>query len=132
MNTIKDFATSFPSITLHGVHLLLWKKIHSLTLFKIITIIRPSTLLCVFFVGDQDLQLREGLGKALPTHDQNFVPHRFVGCHFPPKNWVFFLSFMLYPVPLLITDYTLENNIFDSFKTNFNNKFSLWCTFSIS
>ena len=32
----------------------------SYTVFKIITVIRPSTL----FTGDHDLQLREGLGKT--------------------------------------------------------------------
>ena len=29
MNTIKDFATSFPSLTWHAVNLLLWKKVLS-------------------------------------------------------------------------------------------------------
>ena len=29
MNTIRDFATSFPSVTLHAVNLLLWRKILS-------------------------------------------------------------------------------------------------------
>ena len=37
-------------------------------------------------MGDQDLQVREELGKALPTHDQNSGPHISVGCHSPPKN----------------------------------------------
>ena len=58
--TIKGFATSFPSLTLHAVNLLLWRKILSLTLLKIIAVIRPSTLLRVFFMGAQDLQLRQG------------------------------------------------------------------------
>ena len=34
LNTIKDFATSFPSLTLHAVNLLLWKKIYSVLLFS--------------------------------------------------------------------------------------------------
>ena len=37
-------------------------------------------------MGDQDLQLREGLGRTLPTHAQNFEPNSFVGCHSLPKN----------------------------------------------
>ena len=39
-----EFSTSFSSLTLYAVNLLLWKKIISLTLFKTITISRPSTL----------------------------------------------------------------------------------------
>ena len=51
MNAIKGFATSFSSLTLDAINLLLWKKILSLTLFKISTVSRPSTLLRVFDMG---------------------------------------------------------------------------------
>ena len=47
LNAITEFTTSFPSLTLHADYLLLWKKIHSLTVFKIITVSRPRTLLSV-------------------------------------------------------------------------------------
>ena len=77
LNTIKDFASSFPSLTLHAVNLLLWRKIISLTLFKFITIIRPSTLLRVLYMGDEDLQLREGLRRALILPIKNLNPLLF-------------------------------------------------------
>ena len=50
LNAFKEFATSFSSLTLHAINLLLWKKILSHTLFKIITVSRPSTLLRVFLM----------------------------------------------------------------------------------
>ena len=75
MNTIKIFVTSFPSLTLHAVNLLLWKKIPSLTPFKIITVKGPGTLTRVFLVG------RSGC----PTMGGNWVGD------FParPKIWTF-------------------------------------------
>ena len=90
MNTSKDLVISFPSLSLHAVNLLLWKRIISVTLFKIITVIRSSTLLGVLFIGDQDFQPRKGLGRALPTHAQNFEPPLSVGCH-PHKKVEFYL-----------------------------------------
>ena len=75
LNTIKDFATPFLSLTSHTINLLLWKKIVSLTLFKIITVITSSTLIRVFFVGGSGYETEgRGLGTALPTHSQNFEP----------------------------------------------------------
>ena len=75
MNTIKIFVTSFPSLTLHAVNLLLWKKIPSLTPFKIITVKGPGTLTRVFLMG------RSGC----PTMGGNWVGD------FParPKIWTF-------------------------------------------
>ena len=45
MNAIEEFATSFLSLKLHAVNILIWKKIPSLALFKIITASKSSTLL---------------------------------------------------------------------------------------
>ena len=65
----------------------------TVTFPKVITVIRPSTLLKVFFMGNQDLQQKEGLGRAL---------------NLPGKNWVLPLSFMPHPIPPLIADQILE------------------------
>ena len=62
-NPIKEFATSFLSLVLHAVNLLIWKKILSLILFKIMTVYRLNTLLRVLLMGRsgcQDVPLREG------------------------------------------------------------------------
>ena len=61
---------------------------------------------------DQDLQLSEAMGWALPTHAQNFEPHPSVGCHPPPpylqkSGCSLFLSCLTF-VPLLIANYMLE------------------------
>ena len=70
-----------------------------LILFKIIVVIRPSTFLRVFFMGDQNLQLSERLGRALPTHVQNAEPHPSVGCHSPLKELIFLLLLHASPCP---------------------------------
>ena len=44
MNTIKESATYFSSVTLNAVNVLLWKKIFTLSLLKIIAASRWSTL----------------------------------------------------------------------------------------
>ena len=51
LNAIKEFANPFLSLNLHAVNILIWKKVLSLTLFKIITVSRSSTLLRVFLMG---------------------------------------------------------------------------------
>ena len=81
---------------------------NTLILFKIITVIRPSTPLRVFFMGDQDLKLEERLRSSLPNHAQSFEPQLSFGCHFPLKNWVLLYSFMAHPIPSLIADLILE------------------------
>ena len=63
LNAIKEFATSISSLTLHTVNLLLWKKILSLTLFKINTVSRPSALQN-FPYGD--IILSKGNGRGGP------------------------------------------------------------------
>ena len=65
LNIITESATSFSSLILHAVKLLLWKKIVSLTAFDIIALSRPNTLLRVFLMG---------------SGDHNLSP--------PRKNWV--------------------------------------------
>ena len=64
-NTITLFVSSFLTLTLNAVNLLLWKKIFWQTLFKIITVNRPSTnirVLVFSLCGDDDVSLRERLG----------------------------------------------------------------------
>ena len=51
LNTIKDFTNTFPSLTLHAVNSLLWKKILSLSLFKIITFSRTCLIPWIFLIG---------------------------------------------------------------------------------
>ena len=58
MKIIKS--NSFPSLTWHAINLLVWKKILSHTLFKIITVSRPNTLLGIFFT--------KRWGKDSPPH----------------------------------------------------------------
>ena len=73
MNTVKEFATFIPSLILHAVNLLLWKKILSLTLFKIITASRPSTLLKVFLMGKSGCPNNRGnRGGELPLPAKKF------------------------------------------------------------
>ena len=64
MNNIKDFPIFFLSLTLHVANLLFWTKMFSHTLFKIITVSRPSTLLRMFLMGSQDFPLQGGLGGS--------------------------------------------------------------------
>ena len=85
LNTIKDFASSFPPLIC-----CFKENTLSLTLFKIITVTRPNTLVRVFFMMDEDLQLKEGLGSAL------ILPTNKVGTPLP-------FSFMPYPIcPLFL------------------------------
>ena len=73
LSTIKEFVTSFSSLTLHAIDLLLWKKILSFTLSKIVTVSRQSILLRFFFL--------ERLGCST-----NWTLSFFCISP-PPKNW---------------------------------------------
>ena len=80
---------------------MIWKKILSLTLFKIITVSESSTLLRVFLMG------RSGC----PTKGENLV-----GLPVRQKIWAFILCFISSPLknePFcpLITDYILEKRV---------------------
>ena len=80
LNTIKDFATSFPFLTLNAVNLLLWKKILSHSFqnhYSNQTKHSPTGVL--HGGGGQDLQLREVLRRSLHTHVQNYEPQSSVG-----------------------------------------------------
>ena len=73
LNTIKDFATPFPSLTLHAVNLFPWKKI--LTLFKIITAIRPSTLLRFFLMRRSGFSTKGGTwSRVSPSCPKFWTP----------------------------------------------------------
>ena len=65
LNAIKQFATSF-SLTLHAANLLLWKKILSFTLFKVLTVSRPSTLLKVFLMRRLGCATKGGNWRGSP------------------------------------------------------------------
>ena len=85
LNNIKDFATSFPSVTLDTMKLLLWKKILSLTLFKIISVMRTSTLHIVFFTRGLRCSTKRGTGE---------------GCRQSgTKNWASLVRWMSPPPP---------------------------------
>ena len=85
MNAIKEFATSF--VNLHAVNLLIWKKILSLTLFKIITVNGSSTLLRVFLMGRSGCPTKGGNLGGLPASQKVWT---FPLCWISPplKNWV--------------------------------------------
>ena len=63
---------------------------------KIIIVTWSSVSVRVFFIEDQDLQLRQEMERALNP---------------PTKNWVLPLSFMSHPIPPLIADQILEKKI---------------------
>ena len=119
MNAIKEFAISFSSLTLHAVNLLLWKKILSLTLFKIITVSRSSIFLRVFLMGILGCSTKGGnegvfLQAQVWTFPFCWIPTR-------PKSWVY-LS-----LPRSQTTYW-KKWLFD----NFYQKFCLWSIFSVT
>ena len=99
LNPIKEFATSF--INLHAVHLLIQKKILSLTLFKIIAVSGLSILLRVFLMGRSGHPTTWGHLGGLPA-SQKVWTFPFCWISPPLKNWV-----SLSP----ITDYILKKKI---------------------
>ena len=101
LNTIKEFATFFSSLTLHAINLLLWKKILSLTIFKIITVNRSSFLLRVFLLGRSGYPTNRGhcrWGSTCKSKSLNF----------PLLLDINSSKKLSPPVPLLITDHILE------------------------
>ena len=89
-NTIREFATSFPSLILHAVNLLVWKKTFLLTLVKIIAISRPNTLLRDFLMGRSECLTKGrnwGGGISRKPKILNFL--LLSDTHTPPsKHWV--------------------------------------------
>ena len=76
----KEFASFFSPLTLHAVNLLLSKKILPLTLLKIMTVSRPSTILRVFLMGKLGCPTKEGnWGVFLKVQKFKFSPS--VGYH---------------------------------------------------
>ena len=114
------------------MNLLLWKKILTLTHFKIITLIRPSTLPKVFFMGGSGVGTRGGgdcggLSPVMPkilnfTHLVNVTPHQKVG------SFSFSSCFTLYS---LDWDHILEKRISNSFQTNLTKNFACGAHFQI-
>ena len=126
MNTIKHFA-SFPSLTLHTVNLLLWKKMLSLTLFKIITVSRPSTLFKVLLMGRSGFPFKGGTwgGWSILTSKISNLPLPLditpASFNPAPKNWVFL-------DPLLILElkgicYSFLTNLTKNFTCNAREEF---------
>ena len=92
------FVTSLSSLTLHTVNLLLWKKILSLTLFKIIAVSRTTTLIRIFLKERSDIPLREGTGRGSPckvcmqelSSSVGYHPHqksRFLSLSWPQTTY---------------------------------------------
>ena len=81
----KTLPPLFPSLTLHGLNLLLWKKILTLILFKIITVSRPSTPLRVFLTGVPKI-LNPSLLLDV-THHQKLDSCRFPSRLTPSLLW---------------------------------------------
>ena len=66
---------------------MIWKKILSLTLFKIITVSESSTLLRVFLMGRSGCPTKGGNLESLPASQKVWT---FIFCSISPplKNWV--------------------------------------------
>ena len=82
MNAIEEFATSFLSLKLHAVNILIWKKIPSLALFKIITASKSSTLLRIVLMRRSGCPTKGGNLGGLPA-SQKFWTFPF--CWMPPQ-----------------------------------------------
>ena len=91
MNGLEKFATSFLFLNLHAVIILIWKKILSLTLFKIITVSRSSTLLRVFLMGRSGCPTKRGNLGGL-SGSQKVWTFSFCWVSPPPKK-------LSHPVP---------------------------------
>ena len=96
------FVTSFSSLTLHVVNLLLWKKLLSLTLSKIITVSIPLTLTRAFLMGRSGCPTEGGNRGGSPWKSKilNF-----------PLLLVSFSPKIEFTVPLLITDHILGKKV---------------------
>ena len=90
LNTIKEFVTSFQSLILNAADFLLWKKILSITLFKMITVSRPSTLVRFFLMGRSWCTTKGGLwvgvGSPPPCKLKCLKFLLLLGTS-EPKNW---------------------------------------------
>ena len=123
MNTIKKLVISFSSLALHALNSLLWKKILSLTLFKIMSIRRPTTLNRVFLTGTSGCLTKGGNLGGLPANPKDST---FAFCWISPprKNCV----------PCLSPDhkpYIGEKAISNSLYTNFTKSFPVACSYTI-
>ena len=113
----KELASSFSPLTLHAVNLLLSKKILSLTLLKIMTVTRPSTILRVFLMGKLGCPTKEGnWGVFLKVQKFKFPLLLDIT---PTKK-------LSHPVPPLITGhiYVGKKDISNSFYINFIKHFA--------
>ena len=84
----KNMQPIFKSLTIHAVNLLPWKKIPSFTLFKILTVTRPSTLLRILLMGRSECPTKRGeLGGGLSVSPEiSTFPFYWISP--PPKNWI--------------------------------------------
>ena len=71
----------------HAVNILIWKKIISFILFKMITVSRSSTLLRFLLMGRSGCPIKGGKLGGLPT-SQKVWTFRFCWISLPSKNWV--------------------------------------------
>ena len=87
LNAVEEFATCPLSLNLHALNILIWKKILSLTLLKIITVSRSSTLLSVFLMGRSGCPTKRGNLGGLPA-SQTVWTFPFFWISSPLKSWV--------------------------------------------
>ena len=93
--------TSFSFLTLHAVNISLLKKILSLTLLKIITVSRPTTLIRVFLMRRSSCSTKGGnWGGGRSSCKQKSLNFSLLLDITPTKK-------LGSPVPLLITDHIL-------------------------
>ena len=87
MSAIKLFSTSFSSLMLYAANFLLWKKIISITLFKIITVSRSSTLYLMERLGCQTKRRNCGRESPCKMKSINFLPLLNITPIFPSLPW---------------------------------------------
>ena len=108
--------------------MLLWKKLLCLTVFKIVKVIRPSTLLRVYFKrGSRFVTKRdwEGLSSVMPQILKLPLLFDFTFTKILSPS-----PFMSYPIHTLIADHLLQKVSVMAFSQILPNILP-WCTFSV-
>ena len=130
LSTIKDFVTSFPSLTLYAVNLLLLKKIISLTFCKTITVSRTSKILRIFLMGRSEFSTKGTTWGLEELEVQKFEPPTSVGYSPPPgkcQSWGYIkvsaTDFCLRGLPCLLCKHLLQNVI----QQNIEIMYFDWC-----
>ena len=117
------FDTSFSSLILHAVNLLLWHKILLLTLFRIIAVKRPTTFVRVFLMGRPECFTKGGKWQGVSLQFQKFELSPFLG--YCPQQKIEFP----YPSPDH-RPHIGKNGIYNSFSKSFTKNFACGNIFS--